>query len=309
MANRLHVGLCVLGLLAGHALAAQAIADSSKKAAANPAGDSTEAPARKFSAGVSTGQLRFADGSQERALGASVAAHLWGWIDISLNPTYAWARGADTTVLNRTIAGKQVAGFTDLPIEIGVSHELPGGWSPSLGFSLGITLPTGDSATVGGGGATAVGGSFTAGVTPATGFSLSLGAGHTLTNGYSSGLATSSTTSLSFGSSVQIGTVGMSAGYSADVGEVQPGFENARSLSGGLSIPLFGDYSLSLDGSGGLTHGAPDYAVSVGIGTTVAGIASVTVPTWKKLQKTFGAGRKFPKTKPKTKPTKKPAGG
>ena len=92
----------------------------------------------------------------------------------------------------------------------------------------------------------------------------------------------------------------MAVGYSADVGTAEVGYENARSLSGGLNIPLMAGYSLNVDGSRGLTKGAPDWVYSVGIGTTSASIAAVSARPYKALARAFGAGTQK-RNKPATK--------
>jgi hypothetical protein len=263
--------------------------DTTKKTAGN---DSTaDEPARTFSTGVGYGQLQFSDGSRERAFGASVGIHLFGFMDISVSPTYAWATSAPLVVTpTLTRRGRTVSGLADLPVSIGVSHgfyDLAG--SPSVSLSLGATLPIGDTTAVGGG-TVGTGLSLDFGMQPAEAVSLNFGVGHALSSGYSVGLASSSTTSLGAGGSFQLGKVGLSVGYSADVGTAEVGYENARSVSGGVNIPLMAGYGLNLDGSLGLTKGAPDWVYSIGIGTTTASIAAVSARPYKALARAFGAG-------------------
>jgi hypothetical protein len=265
--------------------------DTTKK---NSANDSTaDEPARRFSAGVGYGQLAFSDGSRERAFGASVGIHLFGFVDISVSPTYAWATSAPLVVTPRlTRPGRTVRGLADLPVSIGVSHgfeDLRG--SPSVSLSLGATLPIGDTTAVGTGTA-GTGLSLDFGLQPSDVMSLNVGVGHALSSGYSSALASSSTTSLGAGGTFQLGNVGLSVGYSADIGTAEVGYENARSVSSGVNIPLMAGYALTIDGSHGLTKGAPDWVYSVGIGTTSASIAAVSARPYKALARAFGAGTK-----------------
>jgi hypothetical protein len=268
----------------------------------NATADSTvDEPSRLFRAGVGYGQLRFSDGSRERAFGASVGVHFLGFLDITVSPTYAWATSAPVVVTSTlTRPGRTVSGFADLPVSIGVSHgfdALPG--SPSISLSLGATLPVGDTTAVGSGSAGS-GLSLDFGMQPSDAVSLNVGVGHALSSGYSVGLASSSTTSLGVGGSVQLGRVGLSVGYSADIGTAEVGYENARSVSSGLNIPLMAGYALNLDGSRGLTKGAPDWVYSIGIGTTTASIAAVTARPGQALARAFGAGTRR-KGKPATK--------
>lgn len=111
--------------------------------------------------GVAAAQLTFADASTESALGFTVSARAWEWLD--------------------------------LPVTIGVSHRISGPWAPSMGFSLGVTLPTGDTTTVGSG-TTALGASHNVGFSPSDHFSFGLGAARSLSDGYSAGLTTGSQT-------------------------------------------------------------------------------------------------------------------
>ena len=283
----------VVALLFAVALHAQSPAktDTTTKTVAN---DTTaDDSARLFSAGVAYGQLGFADGSRERVFGATVNVHFFGFVDISVNPTYAWATSAPVVVSPRlTRPGRTVSGLADLPLSIGVSHGFENAaWAPSISFSLGATLPVGDTTAVGSGTA-GTGLNLDFGLQPTDAISLNLGIGHALSSGYSSGLASSSTTSIGFGGTAQLGAVGLTLGYSADLGTPESGFENARSVAAGLNIPLMAGYALNLDGSRGLTKGAPDWVYSIGIGTTAASIAAVSARPYRALGRAFGAGTK-----------------
>jgi len=300
--------LCAL-IVSATTAAAQSPVDSTKKSAAgNNTNDGGDAAVR-WTSGVAGGALRFADGAEERAVAANVGAHLWGWLDISVNPTYAWATGAPVQLTPlQTQPGRRVRGFTDLPIDIGVSHGIPGIWAPTMSFSLGFTLPTGDSLTVGGGRGVGVGANIGIGVAPAENFSLNAGLGRSLSNGYSADLASSSLSSLSLGSSTKLGPVGVSVSYSQDVGATEPGYDNARVVGGGLSFPLGGEFALNADGSGGLTPGAPKWAFSLSLGTSTASISAVSVAPFQRLRQVFGKGRPLITTKPRTRPSRKGSG-
>jgi hypothetical protein len=249
------------------------------------------------------GALRFSDGSQERALGYTLSARLWNWLDISVNPTYAWTQYASVEVSPGTFQqGRRVNGFTDLPISIGISRAESGAWSPFWGIALGATLPIGDPETLGAGQA-AVGANLFAGVQPAKNFFFDVAAGRSISDGYAAGLASSSSTSLSATISFRVARVGLNVSFTGDVGSVPDGFESARSIAGGLSIPVSASTSVNVDASGGLTHGSPSWAYSIGIGTTPAGIVAAFVAPWERLQDAFGAGTQI-KAKPRTKPKK-----
>jgi hypothetical protein len=276
-------------------------ADSTRKTpAANANADSSEAPKNSMGAGISGGLLRFPRNAQESALGATVAAHLWGWVDVSVNPTYAWATAADTTIGTRTIKGRTASGFAALPVSIGISHDLDGPWSPSFSIGLGFSLPTGDTASVGSAHA-GYGANLDFGVSPYEKLSLDLGVSHALNSSYATGIGNSSATSLSASSTLKAGSVGISATYSGDVGPVALGYETAQSFGGGINIPIHGDLALTLDGSAGLTPGAPTWTSSIGLGFTPSGVASVMLSPIARTRAAFGAGNKTTKTKPKAK--------
>ena len=289
--------------------AAQSPPDTAKKSAASNSTNDGDHSAVQWTSGVAGGALRFSDGAEERAVAANVGAHLWGWLDISVNPTYAWATGAPVLLTPlQSQPGRKVRGFTDLPVDIGVSHGIPGFWAPSMSFSLGFTLPTGDSLAVGGGRGVGVGANIGIAVAPTENFSLNAGLGRSLSNGYSANLASSSLSSLSLGSSTKLGPMGVSVNYSQDVGTAEPGYENARVVGGGLSFPLGGDFALNADGSGGLTPGAPKWAFSLSLGTSSASIAAASVAPYQRLRRVFGKGRALIATKPRTRPSKKGSG-
>lgn len=296
--------LFLFGLMVSAATAAaQSPPDTAKKSAAsNNAGDG-DGSAVRWTSGVAAGALRFSDGAEERAVAANVGVHLWGWLDLSVNPTYAWATGAPVQLTPlQSQPGRKVRGLTDLPIDIGFSHGIPGIWAPSMSFSLGFTLPTGDSLTVGGGRGVGVGANIGIGVAPTENFSLNAGLGRSLSNGYSAALASSSLSSLSLGSSTKVGSVDVSVSYSQDVGTAEPGYENTRVVGGGLSFPLGGDFALNADGSGGLTPGAPKWAFALSLGTSSASIAAASVAPYQQLRRVFGKGRALIATKPTTRP-------
>jgi len=255
-----------------------------------------------WSAGAAVGSLRFSSGATESALGATVAARMMNWFDVSANPTYAWTQTVAVQATPSTlIPGRKVTGFTDLPVNVGISHSLPGAWSPSFSVSLGVTLPTGDTAGLGSG-HTAVGGSASLGLSPTDDQWLSVGAGRSLSNGYSASLASSTSTSVSLSGGTRAGLLQLSAGISGDVGTVPAGYEAARSLAAGVAIPTGAGMSLSLDGSVGLSKGSPDWAITAAFGTTPAGIVAATAAPFQRLNKAFGSGSSTSKIKGKTKP-------
>ena len=259
----------------------------------------TPAKAIEWGFGTAVGQLSFTNGSRESALGVTIAAHVWDWLDISVNPTYAWAESPSVQVGPLVQPARRVSGLTDLPLNLWASHELPGAWSPSIGFSLGITLPTGDTATLGSG-QLGLGAGIDVAFSPTDQFAFDVGAERSLSNGYSTGLAASAATSLALSGRIKSGAVSYGLSISGDVGAVPSGFENARSVAAGVGIPLDGGMSVNVAASAGLTAGSPAWAFSVGVGTTPSGVAAASIAPYQMLRHAFGGGRKLT-TKPKTK--------
>jgi hypothetical protein len=242
-----------------------------------------------WSAGVAAGQLKFSDGSSESAVGTTIVAHVRDWLEVSVNPTYAWLRSAAPQ--------PNVSGFTDLPVSVGVWRALPGAWSPSVALGLGVTLPTGDTTI--GSGTMAFGASASVGIAPGNDGWFSVSAGRSLSNGFSTALASSASTSLALSGGTALGPVRVSASLTGDVGPVPSGYESARNISAGLAVPVGASMSLGFDGSVGLTKASPTWAYTVGLGTAPSGVVAAAVAPYERLRKAFGAGTGV-KNKPKT---------
>ncbi len=270
-------------------------------AASAQTGDSTQARTVKTSkdpegsvvtwgGGAAVGHLAFSGGGYERAFGTNISATLWRWLTVSAGPTYAWVTSADSITVTRTFPGRTVSGFTDLPVGVRVSRDLPGDWAPVVGLGFGATLATGDTSTVGSG-QTAYGINLSLVASPTDNVALMIGAGRSLANSYATILGSTSLTSLTAGVVLDVDWATVSADVFTNVGSPPAGYDPARSLAGGLSIPVHGDLSLGIDASAGLATGAPNWTFSVGLGTTPAGLAAAAVSPLSALRNTFGNGR------------------
>lgn len=279
----------VAALVAAARLGAQTPADTLKQA-------EQPAPHVAFTYGVSTGVLHFGEGGHERGLSGALGVQLPFGFSASVNPTYAWAQAAPSVdaTTGKLVTPAAVSGMADLPVSLGYWHSLGklGVWA-----GLGATFPTGDTLTVGSGQAS-YGANLDLSVEPADGWSMSIGAGHSLSNDYAAGLGTIAPTSVSFGASHKFGSVSANAGYSTEMGAMPVGTTHSQSISGGASLPLGGDFALTLDGSTGRADGATSWAMSIGIGTTVAGLAQVSpFAAAKRLAAAFGTGRSMGKSR------------
>jgi len=249
----------------------------------------------KLAFGTSAGVMRFGDGGHERAISVAVSASLPHGFSVSVNPTYAWAQAAPTAAATTgTLSpAAPVQGVADLPVSIGYSHSLAGGWSPGFNVSLGATLPIGDTTTVGSG-ETSMGANLGMWMAPADGWSLSAGAGHSLANNFASGLGAIAPTTVSLGLGHDVGPASLNFGYSTEMGAMPTGTTHSQNFIGGVSTTVGGRWTLSADGSVGRADGTQSWALSLGIGTTIAEVGQVNpYAAAQRLASAFGKGRSF----------------
>lgn len=254
---------------------------------------------RRVTFGVSAGAMHFGDGGHERAISSAIGVSLPLGFSVGVNPTYAWAQAAPSVdaTTGRLLAAAPVQGVADLPVSVGYSHGLPGAWSPGFYVSLGATLPTGDTTTVGSG-ETALGTNFGAWLEPVPGWSLSVDAGRSLSNGFASMLGAIGPTSVSVGASHAVGPVSLNLGYSTEAGAMPAGTTHSQNYVGGMSLPLGGDARFSVDGSLGRADGTQSWALSAGIGTTIASVGQVNpYAAAQRLASAFGHGRSMGKSR------------
>lgn len=235
-----------------------------------------------FGFGVSGGAASFRNGSTSQAMTATLQYSPLSWLSLSVSP--AFAKATDSTGRFST------SGVTDLPVAAGAWHTFHGGWYPTLGFSLGVTLPIGDTATGFGNGKATMGASLGLSASPVPTVHLSVGAGRGFT-GASSGstFAAGTTTSFIAEASTDVGeraTVGLS--YGEDFGSTasEP---LAKVFGGGVSYALAGPLAVTLDASHGFGVASAKWLVSLGVGTAFAGISPVNPTTpLKRLRALFG---------------------
>lgn len=226
-------------------------------------------------AGVTGGALRFADGRAEQGMAALVAFQPASWATLSLNPSVVHA--TDST----GAPGRGATGLTDLPVELALSHQFGAVWSPAIGASFDVTLPTGNSAVGLGAGTTSFGAALGVGVSPLDRLSLSADVGGNLGGAASNSLLSGAQASWADAdASVDLSHATVDVGYATDLGARDTSTARSRSLTGGVAVPLRGAWALTMDGSRGITRAAPAWAVAVGVGTTFG-----------ELQKASGFGR------------------
>jgi hypothetical protein len=255
--------------------------------------------AKTWTFGVSSGAISFGDGGHERGVSAAVGISLPHGFSLSANPTYAWAQAAPSIIAmtGQKVHSKPVQGLADLPVGIGFSHSLPGDWSPGFDVSLGATLPTGDTTAVGAG-KMSLGVSLDVWLEPVDGWTLNAGTGHSLSNDYASALGTIAPTTVSLGLAHDVGSVSLNVGYSTELGTIPVGTTHSQNILGGISWPMGKETTLSVDGSVGRADGAQSWALSVGIGTTIAAVGQVSpFAAARRLAGALGKGRSMGKSR------------
>ena len=224
-------------------------------AVAAQSADSSDQRTPPFSTGISAGVMRFSGGRSQQILSAILQYQPTTWLTFSVTPGYARSSLRDSSS----------TGLTDIPFSAGASHEFDDvPWSPSLSASLSATATPGGSSAGGGLGHGAFGAYAAVGASPTDRWSVDVGMSQPLS-------ATSGNGSIEIESSLTITRATLSLGFSAELGSADSGAVLARSAAAGLSFPLVGRLSLTVDGTRGLTSGAPAWTLSVGIGTAFAG--------------------------------------
>ena len=253
----------------------------SRVRAQEPDSSTTSESQAPFGVGISAGAASFRNGSSSQAASLTLQYSPVNWLTLSTSP--AFARSTDST-------GKfVVTGPTDLPLDAGVSHTFKGRWSPTLGLSLGVTLPVGDTATGFGNGDVGFGGSLGVSASPTPSVHLALGAGRGLSGFSGSSFAAGSTTSISAEASTDVGersTIALSYGQDFGQSSAEP---LAHVIGGGVSYAIAGPLAVTLDGSHGFGQESAKWVISLGIGTAFNGISPVSPTTpLRRLRAVFG---------------------
>jgi hypothetical protein len=239
--------------------------------------------------GVAGGALRYPGGRQEQSVGAVVRWYALPWLSFATTPT---AIRSQEPAVSPATATSARSGLTDIPVEASVSHGFGGPLGFSVSGTFAVTLPVGDTAS--GLGAGELGSSVSGGIglTPIEKAWIWAGAGRSLTR-FSVQSAFRSGTGwgdISGGYALS-DRVGLSAGYSSDIGGVDSTLGRSASLNGGASFGLGGRTTLNVTTSRGISGAAPDWSIAVGIGTAFPYLTHLGAGTPSEtLQEAFGGG-------------------
>ncbi len=268
----LRSSLATFVFLASVAVAAQGQSDrASRTDSALIQGE--DAPPR-IAAGVTAGSMAFTGGRNEQALSVLLQFRPVSWLSFSAAPGFG----------RTTFGTTSSTGPTDIPVYSTAQYSPPSlPWSATVTASLSTAFSTGQATSTLGIGRNALAAGGALSVSPAT---------HTYMYGDASKPITtaSGNGSADVGVSQTIGLVTPSLGYSAEIGRADSAATLARSLAGGIALLIADPITLAIDGSHGLTPGAPKWTFSVSLGTAYSGISPLSGGSiFGRLKNAFGS--------------------
>jgi hypothetical protein len=247
--------LAIVVVFSAHVAVAQ-----SKPRRADSTAVRTDDAAPQFSTGVTAGAMSFTGGRNEQALSILLQFRPIPWLSFSAAPGFG----------RTTLGTLSSQGLTDMPFASAAQYSavtLP--WSPAFTGFLSSVLSTGQSGSTLGIGRTSLAAGAGLSVSPVSHTYLSGDASRPITTGTGNGSA-------DFWISRSLGSITPSLGYSAEIGSADSAASLARSVAGGVAFSIAYPITLAIDGSHGLSSGAPKWAVSVSFGTAFSGIAPMT---------------------------------
>ncbi|GAC1650594.1 MAG: hypothetical protein NVS4B3_09620 [Gemmatimonadaceae bacterium] len=265
--------------LVGSLGASRALAQQKPAKPAPADSEETSAPADPLSYGFGLGAVSYGQGRASQSASLILQYKALPWLTIATNPSYARSEIAMTRSVSMT-------GITDLPVSISAAHEFSAPLTPSLEAALGLTLPTGDSASGFGSGSMGYSAELGGGFAPAEGWNVALGAGKSFSGAdyvgsYGLGSATSLSGSASYEFSERVtGNFGLNTEIGGTAGQ------GSGAVEGGFTIPVAKPLALTIDLSRGFGTGAPQYTFAIGFGTAVGGISPASLASPFRLLRT-----------------------
>jgi len=224
----------------------------------------------RVTAGVTSGAMDFADRRVLQGVTGVLRYRIISGVSIAASPTFA--RVAFPT----TLGGGAVSGLTDLPVELSGDHAFDVPWSPTPGFSLGMSLPVGDKQAGFGTGGVGTSAGVGLSLSPLDGFSTHVGIGKSL-NDYSlnSTLGASSAAWGDLDLSYELfDRVEATMGIDGDLA-AQDTLGPARMVALSLATSLGGPYTLTVSGGHGVSGAAARWTFAIGFGTDFAGLQTL----------------------------------
>ena len=237
------------------------------------AGESLAQDAPAFATGVTAGTLHYSGGRSDVGVAVALQYSPSEWFTLAAAPGFG----------RTSYSGTTSSGLTDVPVSAGAWHQFDATWSPSLSASLYSSHALSSASSGVGIGRSIVGAAASVGAWATDNLRLNFGFAHPLS-------ANSGNGSVSFESSYTMGDVRPSLGFSSEVGTADSGAVLSRSVSAGVAYTIHGPLTLTVDGSHGLSDGAPTWSLSAGIGTAFAGVSPVTLSSpLRRIRSVFGA--------------------
>jgi len=222
---------------------------------------------------VTAGAMSFTGGRSEQALSILLQLRPLPWLSFSAAPGFG----------RTTLGTLSTQGLTDMPLAAATQYSattLP--WSPALTGFLSTVLSTGQSRSTLGIGRTALAAGGGLSVSPVRHTYLSADASRPVTTGTGNGSA-------DVWISRSFGRITPSAGYSEEIGSADSAATLARSIAGGVAFSIAYPITLAIDGSHGLSSGAPRWALSLSLGTAFSGISPMSGGIFGRLKNAFGS--------------------
>jgi hypothetical protein len=227
-----------------------------------------------FATGVTAGALSFTGGRSEQAVSALFQFQPVPWLSLSAAPGFG----------RTTLGTSSAQGPTDIPLAAAAQYaENDAPWSPIMVGSLSTLISTGQAGSILGVGRSSVAAGAALRVTPVHRIYVSAAASRPLT-------AASGNGSMDLAISRSYGRATASVGYSAELGRADSAATLARSLGSGIAYAVAGPLTVAVDGSLGLTSAAPNWTLSLSVGTAFAGLSPMNgASMFGRLKNAFGS--------------------
>jgi len=249
------------------------LAQSSKPRGADSTVVRSDDRSPQFSTGMTAGAMSFTGGRSEQALSILLQFRPVSWLSFSAAPGFG----------RTTLGTLSSQGLTDMPLAAAAQYSattIP--WSPALTGFLSTVLSTGQSGSTLGVGRTSLAAGAGLSVSPVSHTYLSADASRPVTSGTGNGSA-------DVWISRSLGRITPSVGYSGEIGSADSAATLARSIAGGVAFSIAYPITLAIDGSHGLSSGAPKWAVSLSLGTAFSGISPMSGGIFGRLKNAFGS--------------------
>lgn len=236
--------------------------------------------------GVLAGALGYRDGRSEQDAGMLVRWAPTRWFALSASPTTVHSVAPP---VNGTQSVSR-SGLVDLPVSASLSHHFSGFLAPVLSGGLGISLPTGDTASGFGTGHTGSSIEVGVGLTPSEKTWLSLGAGRSLSSTATQSALSNGAGWGDVGAGLSVSErVALEAGYDSDLGPLDdPTTGRSTSVGAGVEYAVHGSTMLNVSTAHGLSGIAPKWSIALGIGTAFPTLGHAEAAP---LRKAFGNSR------------------